>query len=91
MGYSIWNAPSDLDYYYSNGMIEAPCCPECDDRGCIECCGPECPDCDDRGCDECLPYQDQDCPPAMSEGNWSSLLATEPATDNPQLPVRRAA
>lgn len=79
MAYSIWNAPSDLDYYYSNGMIEEPVCYECDDRGCPECCGAECPECDDLGCDECLGYRENECPEAMSEESWAGLLDTEPS------------
>jgi hypothetical protein len=72
--YSIWNSPSDLDYYYSVGAIERPDCLECDDEGCPVCCPPECDNCGDLGCDECLGYRENECPEALCEDEWASLL-----------------
>lgn len=68
MGYSIWTAPSDLDYYYDAGLIEDEefFCDHCEDHGCPECSEVEL-QCEDL---------------ALGEEGWAALLASVELDDD---------
>jgi len=68
MGYSIWNAPSDLDYYDSRGLYEEEqfSCEHCEDHGCPECSEVE------LGCEDL----------ALGEDGWAALLASAEDDDD---------